>query len=57
MTAILSPPSLNLEVMGMLACFVDPESYIGGSSSPSRFNLAGQVKREESDEYSDTPFG
>ena len=40
--------------MGKLVCFYDPESYVGGSSSPGRFNQAEQVKGEGPDECSET---
>ena len=51
------PLSLNLAVVGQLVSFSDPESYVGGSCTPGRFNQAEQVFGEKPDKYSDTPFG
>ena len=51
------PLSLNLAVVGQLESFSDPESYVGESFSPGRFNQAEQVFGEKPDKYSDTPLG
>ena len=51
------PLSLNLDVVGQLASFNDPDSYVGGGFTPGWFNQAKQVLGEKPDRYSDTPFG
>ena len=39
-----------LVVVGRLACLSDSKGYTGGGSHHSRFNHAGQVLEERSDE-------